>query len=66
MGAGAEPFGATVEGAVASRRVGRAGDASDALGGRVNGSTIAVLVLAVEYLACSYGRLYITRWRPWR
>jgi hypothetical protein len=32
----------------------------------VNGSTIAILVLAVEYLACSYGRLYIKRWRPWR
>ena len=32
----------------------------------MNGSTIAILVLAVEYLACSAGRLYITRWRPWR
>ena len=28
----------------------------------MTGSTIAILVLAVEYLSCSAGRLYVTRW----
>jgi hypothetical protein len=31
----------------------------------MNGSTIAILVLAVEYLAVSGGRLYVTRWSRW-
>ena len=32
----------------------------------VNGSTIAITVLCVEYLTGSMCRFYITRWRPWR
>ena len=32
----------------------------------VNGSTIAITVLCVEYLTGSMCRFYITRWRPWQ